>query len=69
MYLFSPLMGQNAKTGQKLAKLWQTIDLPGVSEFDRESEESLQGARLTGMGILEFKDINGPAPKGEIWTN
>ena len=21
------------------------------------------------MDILEFRDINGPAPKGEIWTN
>ena len=41
----------------------------GVSEFNRESEEPLQGANMTVMDILEFRDINGPAPKGEIWTN
>ena len=24
---------------------------------------------MTVMDILEFTDINGPAPKGEIWNN
>ena len=42
---------------------------PGVSEFNREPEEPLQGAKMTVMDILEFTDNNGPAPKGEIWTN
>ena len=54
---------------QKLAKFWRTIDFPGVSEFNREPEEPLQGAKMTVMDILEFTDNNGPAPKGEIWTN
>ena len=54
---------------QQLAKVWRTIDFPGVSEFNQEPEEPLQGAKMTVMDILEFTDINGPAPKGEIWTN
>ena len=54
---------------QKLAKFWRTIDFPGVSEFDQESEEPQQGAKMTVMDILEFRDINGQAPKGKIWTN
>ena len=53
---------------QKLAKFWWTIDFPGVSEFNREPEEPLQGAKMTVMDILEFTSINGPAPKAEIWT-
>ena len=52
---------------QKSGKFWRTIDFPGVSEFNREPEEPLQGAKMTVMDILEFTDINGPAPK--IWTN
>ena len=54
---------------QKLATIVRTIDFPGVSEFNQEPEEPLQGAKMTVMDILEFTDINGPAPKCEIWTN
>ena len=54
---------------QKLAKCWRTIDFPGVSEFNQEPEEPLQGAKITVMDILEFTDINEPAPKSEIWAN
>ena len=54
---------------QKLATFWQTINFPGVSIFNRESEEPVQGANMTVMDILEFRYIDGPPPKGEIWTN
>ena len=43
--------------------------IPGVPELDRESEEPLQGAKMNVMDILELGNINGLAPKGEIWTN
>ena len=47
------------------------MNFPGGSEFDRESEKPLKGAKMTVMDILEFRDINRPAlmPKfGAIWS-
>ena len=40
-----------------------------MSKFNQESEEPLQGAKMIVMDILELRDINGPAPKNQIWTN
>ena len=54
---------------QKLAIFCRTIDFPGASEFNSQSEKPLQGAKMTVMDILEFRDMNGLAPKAEIWTN
>ena len=54
---------------QKLATFWRTINFLGVSKFNPEPEEPLQGTKMAVMDILELTDINGPAPKGEIWTN
>ena len=54
---------------RKLATYLRTIHFSGVSEYNLEPEEPLQGAKMTVMDILEFTDINRPAPKGEIWTN
>ena len=45
------------------------MNFPGGSEFNRESEKPLKGAKMTVMDILEFRDINGPDPKGLTWTN
>ena len=53
----------------KLSIFYWTIDFPGASEFNHESEEPLQGAKMTVMDILEFTAINGPAPKCKIWAN
>ena len=36
--------------------------LPRGSEFNRSSERPQQGAKMTVMDILEFRDMNGPAP-------
>ena len=54
---------------QKLVIFCQTIHFQGESEFNRESKEPLQGAKLTVMDILESRDINGLAPKSKIRTN
>ena len=43
--------------------------LPRGSELIRSSEGLLKGAKMTVMDILEFRDINGPDPKCETWTN
>ena len=44
----------------------QSINFPGGSEFNCESEKPLQGAKMIMMDILEF--INGPDLKGKTWT-
>ena len=44
-------------------------NFPGGSEFTWASEAPQNGGKMNEMDILEFRDINGPAPKGEIWTN
>ena len=52
---------------QNLEKCWRSSELPGGSEFTRASEEPQNGGKMTGMDILEFRDINGPDPYNEIW--
>ena len=47
--------------------LWSN-DLPGGSEFTQASEGPQNGGKMTGMGILEFRDINGQAPMPEYST-
>ena len=54
---------------QRLAQFLRSNNFPWASEFNRESEEPLHGAKMTVMDILAFRDIKGPSPKGEIWTN
>ena len=44
-------------------------NFPGASEFNPESEEPLQGAKMTVMDILEIEDIKRPAPLSELLTN
>ena len=40
-------------------KIW-SIDFPGMSEFNRASEGPQNGGKMTGIDLLEFRDINGP---------
>ena len=47
---------------QNLVKTYWSIGFAGRSEFSRSSEGPLQGAKMTVMNILEFRDMNGPAP-------
>ena len=51
-----------AKMRHNLAKIWLSIVFPGELEFNHSSEGPLQGAKMTVMDMLEFRDINGPAP-------
>ena len=46
--------------------LWSN-DLPGGSEFTQASEGPQNGGKMTGMDLLEFRDINGPK-NGAIWS-
>ena len=45
-----------------MLKICWPISFPGGSEFNRSSEGPLKGAKMTVMDILEFRDMNGPAP-------
>ena len=45
-----------------LVKIRRSIGFPGGSELNRSSEGPLQCAKMTVMDILEFRDMNGPAP-------
>ena len=67
--LFQPKIRLNFPLCLQKGWVKNAIDFPGTPEINRESEKPLQGAKMTVMDILEFRDINGPAPKGEIWTN
>ena len=42
------------------------IGFPGASDFNRSSEGPLQGAKMDLMEILQFRDINGPAPLAKV---
>ena len=48
-------------------KTWWSNDFLGGSEFTRVSDRAQKGGKMTGMDILEFRDINGPDPYNEIW--
>ena len=59
---------------QKLVKLYEnvaticwSIDFPGGSEFTLASGGPQNGGKMTGMDILEYRDINGPDPCNENW--
>ena len=52
---------------QNVTQICQTIDFPGGSEFTRASGGPQNGGKMTGMDILEFRDINGPDPYNENW--
>ena len=45
-----------------MTKKIRSIDFPGLSEFNRASEGPQNGGKMTGMDILQFRDINGPDP-------
>ena len=54
-----------------MTKKNRSIDFPGLSEFNRASEGPQNGGKMTGMDLLEFRDINGPDPMpkyGAIWS-
>ena len=54
-----------------MTKKIRSIDFPGLSEFNRASEGPQNGGKMTGMDLLEFRDINGPDPMpkyGAIWS-
>ena len=40
----------------------------GGSDFTRATERPQNGGKMTGMDILEFRDINGPAPMPNYGT-
>ena len=48
-----------------MTKKIRSIAFPGMSEFNRASEGPQNGGKMTGMDVLEFRDINGsdPMPK------
>ena len=45
---------------QNVAKICRSIDFPGGPEFTGASGRPQNGGKMTGMGILEFRDINQP---------
>ena len=49
---------KNAKNRPNLSTILLSIDFPGGSEFNRAYEGPLNGAKLTVMDILKFRDIN-----------
>ena len=52
---------------QNVATNYWSIDFPGGSEFSPSSEGLQNGGKMTGMDILEFRDINGPDTYNENW--
>ena len=42
-------------------KTWWSNDFPGESEFTWVSDRAKKGGKMTGMDILEFRDIDWPA--------
>ena len=61
-------MGQKCQNASKVGNILTVHRLPGASEFNLEIKESLHGAKMTVMDILEFRDINEPFPNSEILT-
>ena len=61
--------------GKIQTPLWEAngppnFDGPSISQGCQNlTEEPLQDSKMTVLDKLEFRDMNGPAPKGEIWTN
>ena len=45
--------------------MWQQF--VGPSTFPGAQNLPQNGGKMTGMDILEFRDINGPDPYNEIW--
>ena len=58
---------KNAKMSQNVATIFRSINFPGGSEFTWLSGGPQNGGKMTGMDILEFRDINGPDPYNKIW--
>ena len=55
---------------KNLETKWQSTNFQGGSEFTRASEGPQNGGKMTGMDLLEFRDIKGPDPMpkyGAIW--
>ena len=52
---------------QNMANNFRSIDFPRGSEFTWAPEGPQNGGKMTGMDILEFRDINGRDPYNEIW--
>ena len=50
-----------------IAKICRSINFLGGSEFTRAPGGPQNGGKMTGMEILEFRDINGPDPYNKIW--
>ena len=54
-----------------MTKKIRSINFPGLSKFNGASEGPQNGGKMTGMDLLEFRDINGPDPMpkyGAIWS-
>ena len=47
-----------------LAAYWPNPTSTFQGCFNCETEKPMQGDKMTMMDILEFRDINGPPPKG-----
>ena len=64
-------MAKCVKIWKNLGNFWRSSDFQGGSEFTRASEGPQNGGKMTGMDVLEFRDINGPDPMpkyGTIWS-
>ena len=62
-------MPKCVKICPNVAKICRSIDFPGVSEFTRASGGPQKGGKMTGMEILEFRDIKQPPHLGKIIGN
>ena len=64
-------MGQKCQNESKFGKNLVVHRLHRGSEFTRASEGNQNGGKITGLDLLEFRDIDGPDPMpkyGAIWS-
>ena len=59
-------MTKCVKMCQNVANICRSIGFLGGSEFTRASGGPQNGGEMTGMDILEFRDINGQDPYNKI---
>ena len=55
-------MAKCVKIWKNLENFWRSNDFQVGSDFTRASEGPQNGGKMTGIDLLEFKDINGPDP-------
>ena len=52
-------MPKCVKIWKNLGNFWRSSNFQGGSEFTRASEGPQNVGKMTGMDVLEFRDING----------